>query len=144
MLTMPLPPVFAWPAPSTTDTASTASCRGVTDAKNESEVRRKLSLLLTPSIVIWINDSGSPLIVEFRFVPGVLMPGRNVTAFSAFRVGVGMRFNWSEFRVAATVAVCVFTSSELLATVIVSEIEPTSSTALIEAGVFGSSRTSVS
>jgi hypothetical protein len=66
-----------------------------------------LSLLLTPSIEMLTKVSGSPLIVESRFVPVVLMPGRKVTAFSAFLVGVGSRVSWSAFRVAATVAFCV-------------------------------------
>src|SRR5690606_35042633 len=102
--------------------ASTASCRGVTDAKNESVDRVKLSLLLTPSIVMLTNDSGSPLIRDSRLVSAVLMPGRNVTALSAFRVAVGIRFNWSAFRVEATTGVCVLISSELLATLTVSEM----------------------
>jgi hypothetical protein len=54
-------------------------------------LRRKLSLLLTPSSVMLTKLSGSPLIVESRFVPAVLTPGRNATAFSALRVGVGIR-----------------------------------------------------
>jgi hypothetical protein len=54
-------------------------------------LRRKLSLLLTPSSVMLTNVSGRPLIVESRFVPAVLIPGRNATALSALRVGVGMR-----------------------------------------------------
>ena len=74
-----------------TVTASTASWRGVTEAKNPSVLRRKLSLLLTPSSVMLRKPSGSPLIVESRLVPVVLTPGRNATAFSALRVGVGMR-----------------------------------------------------
>src|SRR3954471_14054383 len=106
MLTAPLPPDVAPstavvtrtastpPSPAVgTLTASTASCRGVTEAKNESDERRKLSLLLTPSSVMLTNDSGRPLIRDSRLVVAVLMPGRNVTALSAFRVGVGIRFN---------------------------------------------------
>ena len=54
-----------------------------------------------------------------------------------FAVGVGIRFSWSELSVDETVAVCVFTSSELLATVMLSDSCPTSSTALMEAGVPG-------
>ena len=111
-------------------TASTASCRGVTEAKKPSVDFRKLSLLLTPSSVMLIIDSGSPLIVESRLTPGVLTPGRNVTAFSALRVAVGIRLSWSALSVEATVAVCVLMSSLLLATVIVSLSVPTSSTAL--------------
>ena len=93
MVTAPLaePPTVAPAAASVTDTASTASCRGVTDAKKPSVLRRKLSLLLTPSSVMLRNPSGRPLIVESRLAPGVLTPGRNATAFSALRVGVGMR-----------------------------------------------------
>ncbi len=65
------------------------------------------------------------------------MPGRNVTALSALRVAVGIRFNWSAFSVADTVAVCVLISSELLDTLTVSEICPTSSTIFAVTGVFG-------
>src|SRR5688572_12216283 len=97
-----------------------ASCRGVTEAKKESDDRRKLSLLLTPSSVMLMKDSGRPLIRDSRFVVAVLTPGRKVTALSALRVGVGIRFSWSELSVEDTVAVCVLTSSELLWTVIVS------------------------
>ena len=64
--------------------------------------------------------SGRPLIVESRLVPVVLTPGRNATAFSALRVGVGMRVSWSEFSVAATVPFSVLISSELLVTMTVS------------------------
>src|SRR5829696_5862944 len=117
MLTAPLPPLVApWTAV-VTDTASTASCRGETDAKNESDERLKLSLLLTPSSVMLTNDSGRPLIRDSRLVVAVFTPGRNVTAFSALRDGVGMRFNWSAFSVEATCAVCVLINSELLMTV---------------------------
>jgi hypothetical protein len=93
MLTAPLPPDWAPPTAVVTVTASTASCRGVTEAKNESDDRRKLSLLLTPSIVMLTNDSGKPLMRDSRFVVAVFTPGRNVTALSALRVGVGIRFN---------------------------------------------------
>ena len=44
------PPTWAPAADSVTETASTASCRGVIEAKKLSVSRRKLSLLLTPSI----------------------------------------------------------------------------------------------
>ncbi len=143
MLTAPLPPTFAPPTAVTTDTASTASCRGVTDAKNESDERRKLSLLLTPSIVIWTIDSGSPLILASRLLVVMLMPGRNVTAFNALRVGVGMRLSWSELSVEATVAVCVLINSELLRTFTVSVMAPTSSVILTVNGVPGAARTLV-
>ena len=143
MLTAPLPPTLAPPTAITTETASTASCRGVTEAKNESDERRKLSLLLTPSIVICTIDSGRPLMVESRLAPSVLMPGRNVTAFSALRVGVGMRLSWSELSVEATVAVCVLINSELLLTFTVSVIAPTSSVSFTVAGVAGAMRSSV-
>src|SRR5215210_3876289 len=142
MLTAPLPPTFAPAAARTTLTASTASCRGLTDAKKESDERKKLSLLLTPSNVIWTKDSGRPLIRDSRLVSAVLMPGRNVTALSAFLEAVGIRFNWSAFNVAATTGVCVLINSELLATLMVSDSCPTSSTALIAAGVFGCTVTS--
>ena len=56
----------------------------MTDAKNESVDRLKLSLLLTPSIVMLTNDSGRPLMRDSRLVVAVLTPGRNVTALSAF------------------------------------------------------------
>ena len=49
-----------------------------------------VSLLLTPSSVMLRNDSGRPLTVDPRMPPEVLTPTRNVTAFSALRVGVGM------------------------------------------------------
>ena len=91
MLTAPLPPVCAPCTAVVTLTASTASWRGVTEAKNESDERRKLSLLLTPSIVMLMNDSGRPLMRDSRLVVAVLTPGRNVTALSALRVGVGIR-----------------------------------------------------
>jgi hypothetical protein len=35
--------------------------------------------------------SGRPLIVELRLLLVVFTPGRNATAFSALRVGVGIR-----------------------------------------------------
>ena len=85
------PPTCAPPADKVTDTASIASCRGVTEAKNPSVFRRKLSLLLTPSSVMLRKLSGRPLIVESRLVPVVLTPGRKATALSAFLVGVGIR-----------------------------------------------------
>ena len=66
--------------------------------------------------------------------PVVFTPGRNVTAFSALRVGVGMRFSWSEFSVAETVAVCVLMSSALLLTVTLSVRAPTSSVTLMLTG----------
>src|SRR5262245_705067 len=142
MLTAPLPPVVAGCTAVVTFTASTASCRGVTDAKNESDERRKLSLLLTPSSVMLTNDSGRPLMRDSRLVVAVLMPGRNVTAFNALRVGVGMRFNWSAFSVDDTVAVCVLINSLLAATFTVSDSWPTSRPALSDCGVPGSTRTS--
>ena len=114
------PPTCAPPAANVTDTASTASCLGVTEAKKLSVLRRKLSLLLTPSSVMLTKLSGRPLIVESRFVPVVLMPGRNATAFKALRVGVGRRVSWSAFSVAATVPFSVLTSSALLVTTTVS------------------------
>ena len=92
IVTAPAPPPTCAPAAeSVTDTASTASCRGVTEAKKPSVLRRKLSLLLTPSMVMLRKLSGSPLIVESRLVPVTFTPGRNATAFSALRVAVGMR-----------------------------------------------------
>src|ERR671912_482603 len=142
MLIAPLPPTFAPPPAITTVTASTASCRGETDAKNESVERLKLSLLLMPSIVIWTIDSGSPLMVESRLIPAVLIPGRNVTALIALREAVGIRFNWSAFSVAATTGVCVLINSELLETLIVSVIAPTSRTILTAVGVFSCTTTS--
>ena len=52
-MTAPAPPPTCAPAADrVTDTASTASWRGVTDAKKLSVLRRKLSLLLTPSSVM--------------------------------------------------------------------------------------------
>ncbi len=90
---LPAPPEAAPPAAMVTATASTASWRGVTEAKNASELRRKLSLLLTPSSVMLTNPSGRPWIVESRLVPGVLTPGRNTIVFSALRVGVGIRMS---------------------------------------------------
>ena len=63
-----------------------------------------------------------------------------MTAFSALRVAVGIRFSWSAFSVEAIVAVCVLMSSLLLATVIVSLIVPTSNTALTTPGAFGAIR----
>ena len=92
IVTAPAPPPTCAPAAErVTDTASTASWRGVTDAKKPSVLRRKLSLLLTPSIVMLRKFSGRPLIVESRLVPVTLTPGRNATAFNAFLVAVGMR-----------------------------------------------------
>jgi hypothetical protein len=76
----------------------------------------KLSWLLTPSSVMLIIDCGSPLTVDARLLVAVLTPGRNVTAFSAFRDTVGMRFSWSAFSVEVTVAVWVLINSELLVT----------------------------
>ena len=145
MLTAPLaePPTVAPAAASVTDTASTASWRGVTDAKKPSVLRRKLSLLLTPSSVMLRNPSGRPLIVESRFAPGVLMPGRNAMAFSALRVGVGMRVSWSELSVDATVAVSVLISSALLVTVTVSVRLPTSSVSGMFSGWPGATRTAL-
>ena len=134
------PPTWAPPAESVTDTASTASCRGVIEAKKLSVPRRKLSLLLTPSIEMLTNVSGRPLMVESRLAPVVLMPGRNVTAFSALRVGVGSRVNWSEFSVAATVAFWVLISSELLVTVTVSSSWPISSVSGMLIGWPGATR----
>ncbi len=84
--------------------------------------------------------SGRPLIVESRLTPGVLTPGRNATAFSALRVGVGIRVSWSELSVAATVAVSVLMSSELLVTVTVSVRLPTSSVSGIVTGWPGAMR----
>ena len=81
--------------------------------------------------------------VASRLMPVVLTPGRNVTAFSALRVGIGILLTWSTFSVDETVAVCVFTSSLLLCTLIVSSSWPTSSTALTAVGVPGCSRTSL-
>ena len=52
------PPTWAPAAASVTDTASTASWRGVTEAKKPSVLRRKLSLLLTPSSVMLRKLSG--------------------------------------------------------------------------------------
>ena len=72
MLTAPLPPVCAPCTAVVTATASTASLRGVIDAKNESDERRKLSLLLTPSSVMLTNDSGRPLMRDSRLVVAVL------------------------------------------------------------------------
>src|SRR5688572_12215458 len=141
MFTTPLPPVCDPATAVVTVTASTASWRGVTDAKNESLLRRKLSLLLMPSIVMLTNDSGRPLMRASRLVVATLTPGRNVTAFSALRVGVGMRLSWSELSVDETVAVCVLISSALLLTVTVSEIWPTSSTAFTDTGTPGATST---
>src|SRR4029450_14130840 len=98
MLTAPLPPVVAPCTAVVTLTASTASCRGVTEAKKESDERRKLSLLLTPSRVMLTNDSGRPLMRDSRLVVAVLMPGRNVTAVRAVRVGVGVPASWAGVR----------------------------------------------
>src|SRR6188768_3473015 len=93
IVTAPLPPMLAPATAVVTVTASTASCRGYTEAKKPSPVLLKLSWLLTPSSVMLIIDCGRPLIVESRFTPGVFTPGRNVTAFSALRDVVGMRFS---------------------------------------------------
>ncbi len=64
----------------------------------------------------------------------MLTPGRNVIAFNALRVGVGIRVSWSELSVAATVAVSVLMSSELLWTTTVSVSWPTSSVSVTVTG----------
>ncbi len=143
IVTAPLPPTVDGAAAVVTVTASMASCRGVTDAKNESDERRKLSLLLTPSSVMLTNDSGRPLMRDSRLVVAVFTPGRNVTAFSALRVGVGMRLSCSAFSVDDTVGVCVLISSELLVTVTVSSSWPTSRTVLTLVVVPGAILTSL-
>lgn len=140
----PWPPTSAPPAAVVTVTASTASWRGVTLAKNPSEVLLKLSLLLTPSSVMLMKDCGRPLTLESRLTPAVFTPGRNVTAFSALRVASGIRLTWSTLRFAETVAVCVFTSSEKARTTTVSSRLPTSSVAFTDAGTPGCSLTSSS
>ena len=94
-------------------------------------------MLLTPSIVMLTKDSGRPLIRDSRLVVAVLMPGRNVTALIALRVGVGILLIWSAFSVDETVGVCVLISSALLWTVIASASCPTSITTLTELGVPG-------
>src|SRR5260370_41747211 len=105
MVTAPAPPpTWAPAAASVTDTASTASWRGVTEAKKLSVFLRKLSLLLTPSSVMLRKLSGRPLIVESRLTPGVLTPGRKAIAFNALRGGAGILVSWSELSAAATVA----------------------------------------
>lgn len=81
-----------------------------------------------------INPAGKPLIVDARLVVAVLTPGRNVSAFSALRVGVGIRLIWSELSVAATVAVSLLTRSALLVTVTVCSSVPTSSVRFIVTG----------
>ena len=86
----PWPPTSALPTAVVTVTASTASWRGRTGEKNPSPFLLNVSLLLMPSSVRLMNDSGSPLMVEPRMPPGVLMPTMNVTALRALRVGVGM------------------------------------------------------
>ena len=63
MATAPWPPTSAPPAAAVTVTASIASWRGRTGAKNPSVDLLKLSLLLTPSIVMFRNDSGRPFTV---------------------------------------------------------------------------------
>ena len=75
--------------------------------------------MLTPSIVMLIIDCGNPLIVASRLMPGVLTPGRNVTAFSAFRVVIGIRRSSLALSVEDTVGVVVL-MSVLPSTVIVS------------------------
>ena len=85
----PWPPLSAAPPAVVTCTASIASGRGVIIAKKPSDDLLKLSLLVTPSRLMAMNDCGRPLIVDPRFVAEVLTPGRNVTALIRFRVVAG-------------------------------------------------------
>ena len=74
--------------------------------------------------------------VDPRMPPGVLTPTRNVTAFSAFRVGVGITAICSTLRVAVTAGVTVLISSEPAPlTVIVSDTSPSSSAAFSVVGI---------
>jgi predicted flavoprotein YhiN len=55
-------------------------------------LRRKLSLLLTPSSVMLTNVSGRPLIVESRLVPGLHFVGKILDVDG--RLG-GYNFQWA-------------------------------------------------
>ena len=139
----PWPPTSAPPTAVVIVTASIASCRGVTIAKNPSVDLLKLSLLLTPSSVMLMNDCGRPLIVASRLMPDVFTPGRNVTAFNALREAIGILLIWSTFRVEEIVAVCVLMISLLLATTTDSVSAPISSVAFAVAGEPSCTRTSL-
>ena len=126
-----------------TCTASIASGRGVTLAKNPSLDLLKLSLFDTPSRLIAIMDSGSPFTVELRLVVAVLTPGRNVTALIRLRVATGIRFSESAVSVDEMTFDCVLTISELETTFTTSVSSPTWRIALISAVVPMASRVSV-
>ena len=141
--TDPWPPTSAVDPAVVTCTASIASGRGVTLAKNPSLDLLKLSLFVTPSKLMAMNDSGSPFTVELRLVVAVLTPGRNVTALIRLRVATGIRLSESAVSVDEMTFDCVLTISELETTFTTSVSSPTWRIALISAVVPIASRVSV-